>query len=654
MYGSTSQMIRHAERLHPDEFDLVYEGKSLEEACRLTKKKRGTLDHYFNSTVVKQEYNEKQMKDMLAAWVIETNMSFKVVEAPSFITWTSYLYPKVLRWRRRSLKSHIMKMWRAKKIEIKTQLQEVPGRLSFTTDVWTARTTEAYMCVTAHWLDKRWVLRSVVMDFVELPGSHSAIAIAERFRKCLREFGVEHKVRAITLDNASANVAAMRYLSNDPGFQFDEYWHVRCFAHVLNLAVQDAIDLPHVKHPLEKLRYLSRWINKSSIRKRQFLEKVAGAYPGSMVDGLHRDTPTRWNSALIMVEHALKVRQAIDAMVGGAVEDRDIIDTKRLTEDEWQTLQHLTLFLKAFENASVWSEADQYETIHLVLITYHYLIEDLEKAIKELKGMPMADVLEKARNKMVQYYNNTSELLTVATALDPRFKLKWHAYPHIMKQKERGEEPGTVSAIKAVVPGAIVKTYERRNKQAQTVEEVKEEQVVTLAAAEAEVKRVFDKYLMEESLRPVQQREGEADPKKPRYDFFDRAHNDMMKAQELNTVPDEELQEYLVTRVASRQTDILHWWRAQETNFPTLAAMARDVFAIPATSATSERAFSLARHVVTEFRSSLSPETIRAILCLKSWLNLSNDVVEDAFDLEEDEDEDEEDGEVEGTDASTK
>ena len=103
--------------------------------------------------------------------------------------------------------------------------------------------------------------------------------------------------------------------------------------------------------------------------------------------------------------------------------------------------------------------------------------------------------------------------------------------------------------------------------------------------------------------------------------------------------------EYLVTRVATKQTDILNWWRAQESNFPTLAAMARDMFAIPATSAPSERAFSLARHVVTEFRSSLAPETIRAVLCLKSWLKLPT--YDDEDDSEEVEAEEEKGGETE-------
>ncbi|EXX64062.1 hypothetical protein RirG_146400 [Rhizophagus irregularis DAOM 197198w] len=56
-----------------------------------------------------------------------------------------------------------------------------------------------------------------------------------------------------------------------------------------------------------------------------------------------------------------------------------------------------------------------------------------------------------------------------------------------------------------------------------------------------------------------------------------------------------------------------------ESQYPHLAAMARDYLAIPATSVPIERAFSGGTDLVTQKRCSLSPETIKACMCLKSW-----------------------------------
>ncbi len=47
--------------------------------------------------------------------------------------------------------------------------------------------------------------------------------------------------------------------------------------------------------------------------------------------------------------------------------------------------------------------------------------------------------------------------------------------------------------------------------------------------------------------------------------------------------------------------------------------MAKDFMAIPATSSPSERAFSLAKNVITDNRNRLSPDSVTAIMCLQDW-----------------------------------
>ena len=62
--------------------------------------------------------------------------------------------------------------------------------------------------------------------------------------------------------------------------------------------------------------------------------------------------------------------------------------------------------------------------------------------------------------------------------------------------------------------------------------------------------------------------------------------------------------------------DVLSWWKSN----PNLCKMARDYLAIPATSTASERLFSSGKHLITDYRNSISPETIQACQCLKSWI----------------------------------
>ena len=73
---------------------------------------------------------------------------------------------------------------------------------------------------------------------------------------------------------------------------------------------------------------------------------------------------------------------------------------------------------------------------------------------------------------------------------------------------------------------------------------------------------------------------------------------------------------YLMRKTAGRDTDVLEWWKLNSDEYPTLARIARDYLAIPATSASVERVFSGGTHLVTDRRGSLGEETIEALVCL--------------------------------------
>ena len=60
----------------------------------------------------------------------------------------------------------------------------------------------------------------------------------------------------------------------------------------------------------------------------------------------------------------------------------------------------------------------------------------------------------------------------------------------------------------------------------------------------------------------------------------------------------------------------LEWWEKNKERFPGLAALAKRYLSITATSVPSERAFSLAGHIVNAKRSCLLPENMRMLLFL--------------------------------------
>ena len=73
--------------------------------------------------------------------------------------------------------------------------------------------------------------------------------------------------------------------------------------------------------------------------------------------------------------------------------------------------------------------------------------------------------------------------------------------------------------------------------------------------------------------------------------------------------------------LATPQQDPINWWKTHSTELPQLSLMARDYLAIPGTSASSERAFSGGRRLITDTRTRLNDQSIRSCICLKNWID---------------------------------
>ena len=372
---------------------------------------------------------------------------------------------------------------------------------------------------------------------------------------------------------------------------------------------------------------------------------------------LLRDCPTRWGSSYDMILRAHKLQKVIEELCIQTVDPamRDIIPEKEPTAAEWEHLEEMKRFLKPFKMASVNVEGQKYATIHQVLVLYNYLMDYLDKRKAKYANHIFSTAAKEASEKLKKYYNESSEVLTVATVLDPTLKTKWHEYPHL---KKAGALPKTkqAAAVATAGPsdsgtappsesgGTSTEVSKRKEKEKNSGHE-------SLMKVKRELQKQYNNYrhLSANNDRPKKKkakgkgkrkRKGKdkgQEKRKKRRKSTPVARERVAETQE-GLLPADELAHYLEQKTfrAPDKFNICHWWRAYELQSLALAAMARDILAIQATSAPSERAFSFARQVVTEFRASLAPKTIRAILCLKTWLGCREVEEEDSEGEEED------------------
>ena len=81
----------------------------------------------------------------------------------------------------------------------------------------------------------------------------------------------------------------------------------------------------------------------------------------------------------------------------------------------------------------------------------------------------------------------------------------------------------------------------------------------------------------------------------------------------------------------------LNWWKVNSPKYRVLSQVARDVLAIPVSIVAYESAFSIGRRVLDQFRSSLTPELVEALICTEDWLpdsTVSIDVEENIEEIE--------------------
>jgi hypothetical protein len=77
--------------------------------------------------------------------------------------------------------------------------------------------------------------------------------------------------------------------------------------------------------------------------------------------------------------------------------------------------------------------------------------------------------------------------------------------------------------------------------------------------------------------------------------------------------------------LADKEFDLLNWWKVNSHRFPVVSRMAKKFLIVPATSVSSESTFSTGGRTLDDYRSSLSPSMVEALVCSSSWIRGAHD-----------------------------
>jgi hypothetical protein len=489
---------------------------------------------------------------------------------------------------------------------LKDTLKKVNCRFSLTTDMWTSNQTIAYIVVTCHFIDASWQLQKRILQFTDVKTAHSGVELFNNILNCIQSWNIEHKLFGVTLDNASSNDSMMdllkHHLVKEKLIPVEgELLHHRCAGHVINLIVKDG--LKFVEPIVDNIRESIKYLRSSTSRKQMFKEIVAREGITSKKKP-SLDVITRWNSTYLMLKTALKFRKAFEVL-----ESEDQKYTYLPSHEEWEGVGAICNLLKVFKKATKIISGTMYPTTNLY---FHHmwkikmvLEEELETAELELKTVEkeiaekglssevgvayeaksrflkeMIKLLKEMKKKFNKYWSKSHITLCVPVIFDPRYKLKFidfvfsKAYPMSGKEK--------------------------------------------IDKVEKLVRELFSSYNHEQETpcaeSPQQTPNVHSVSNDPWKEWYQKVIDD------LQTKRSTELDRYLdEDPIRAEELDVINWWMGNVAKYPTLSRIARDLFAVPATSVPSESAFSIARKTINDFRSSLTPETVEALICSQDW-----------------------------------
>lgn len=540
-------------------------------------------------------------------WIVMSNQPFTEAQQKEFVEMIHLLNPVAELISDKTVKRDLMAKYLEKVEEIKLLISQAPGKFSFTVDGWTSKNVHPFMAIRAHWISKEWEHKSILLDLSYIDGDHSGLHYSKIFMACLERFNIPlSKVMCITMDNVGSNdtfIESLEALGIKVEVTFNSANNrVRCMAHILNLCVQDiltilkvplnhqdsekdCVDLPEPdldvtygndaeedvvesnqcsnQPTIVKLRTLVRKIRKST-QMRQKLKKLCFL---CLMDYLTPilDVATRWNSTYAMIQRAAKLKTPLRALCSS----EKALQPFLFIETEYDELHTLESLLQKFDRATNLMSMARHSTIASYLPTLNWLLDALKDFKSENPGA-LAIATDSGLSKLQKYEKElkvkNSNLPYIATFLNPALKMNYF--------KEHDYTKPEIKEIQKVICERFESDYQSGPKC-----------------------------------------DGNELPKEEPLDEF---YVHMFKKAKVNREP-KEFQKYMQYPLSSSKVNTLDFWRSQQSDFPNLSIMARDVLAVQSTSVAVERDFSDGADLITPERCSLLPQTIRACMCLKNW-----------------------------------
>jgi hypothetical protein len=317
------------------------------------------------------------------------------------------------------------------------------------------------------------------------------------------------------------------------------------------------------------------------------------------------DMPVRWNSTDKMIKTALRMEKPIRAVLLNQEWDQSVRQKLTPSDDDWKCIKEMAIFFNIFRRPTVQAQAELYPTLHNIIPNYLHMLRQLNVQ-KAQDDKPLLKAAAKAAYKILsEYYKKAlaTRHSFVAIICDPRYKLSVLAF---MFEAEGGAESVAYKKGKA----HFEHVYSQYNRRAIGLAELERIRLENIAIDVREARSVSPEIEGEEDWR--------TNPLYGYMEYMATSQSSQASSMQSTTELERWLREPCLPADTTPQ-QLTTYMQSKIYDFPIITQIARDYMAIPATSAPSERVFSLAGNLITKKRTKISSENVRYVLCLRSW-----------------------------------
>ncbi|KAF5333840.1 hypothetical protein D9758_017432 [Tetrapyrgos nigripes] len=399
--------------------------------------------------IPRQAYSPAAFKDAICEFIISNDQAINAIENPKlraiFLMLKKDLNDSDIR-HHHEIRMRIMELWDEHLDNLTLEFEKALGKISFTSDMWTNSNMMPFLAVTAHWIETMTMtnakdkvelkLRAELIGFHRIPGRHDGKHLGHAMLYIFDRVNLSPKLGYGTLDAAGNNDTALEYIERDLRFR-GITWSKRQSCICVNQACQDVIDAltdlsfaddsspdydPDVsirRDLIANLQALIRMIRASS-QRRDFFSKCL-AYIKTIDLELLRDVKNCWSSVLLMLLHAILLKEAIKWMISL----HNDLKKYWMTDDEWDRLEKYAQILQIPHSFQERLSGEKTPTLSFALPGYDVMIAKWENMKDTLPQY--ASVIDAGIAKLHKYRDHAdeSDAYTLAMIINPGIKLDW-------------------------------------------------------------------------------------------------------------------------------------------------------------------------------------------------------------------------------------